>query len=223
MRIVDSTLQFLKDVQLNNERSWFNENKSRYLLAKDNVRDFVELVASQLQGFDEIDGVKHFRIYRDVRFSKDKSPYKNSLSAGIRRSGPTRRGGMYFHLQPLGQTFVGGGFWKPEKHDLERIRKEFDVDAEPMRLILGDKTFKETFGALSGDRVKTAPKGYNKDHPNIDLIRHKSYTIGRSFTDAEVLHPQFLDEVVETFKRMYPFFNYFSEILTTDLNGETTI
>jgi uncharacterized protein (TIGR02453 family) len=130
------------------------------------------------------------------------------------------RGGYYFHISPGGESFVGGGFWGPDKDDLKRIRDEFAVDAEPMREIIASDSFQQYFGELKGDKLKTAPKGYPKDHPNIDLIRHKAYIVSRKFTDKDMLSPDFLEEVALTFEAMRPFFDYMSDVLTTNADGE---
>ena len=130
------------------------------------------------------------------------------------------RGGYYLHIEP-GGSFVGGGFWEPNASDLNRIRKEFEMDDEEIRTIVADETFKKVFGGLKGEELKTAPKGFDKTHPAIDLIRKKQYLLTRNFSDIEVLAPNFQEEVLATFKAMRPFFDYMSEVLSTDLNGES--
>ena len=119
------------------------------------------------------------------------------------------------------RSFVGGGFWEPNNEDLLRIRKELELDASDLREIIADETFKKFFGILEGEELKTAPKNFDKTHPNIDLIRKKQYLLTRKFTNAAVLSPNFKDEVIATFEAMRPFFNYMSDVLTTDLNGES--
>ena len=130
------------------------------------------------------------------------------------------RGGYYLHIQPEG-IFVGGGFCEPNAADLNRIRKEFEMDDEEIRTIVADATFKKFFGELKGEELKTAPKGFDKTHPAIDLIRKKQYLLTRSFSDKEVLASNFQEEVLATFQAMRPFFDYMSEVLSTDLNGES--
>jgi uncharacterized protein (TIGR02453 family) len=138
------------------------------------------------------------------------------------RKGDHRRGGYYVHLEP-GNSFLGAGFWKPEKDDLFRIRKEWEMEAEELRGILKEKTFKQQWGNLQGEELKTAPKGFEKDHPNIDLIRKKQFVLMKSFTDKEVLDPDFLNQVNYAFKVVRPYFDLMSNILTTNLNGESLI
>ena len=167
---------------------------------------------------DNIEKQKLHRIYRDVRFSKDKTPYKPALSGSMSRATKWLRGGYYFHIEPE-NTFVGGGFWGPNSADLARIRQEIAAYDEPLRAIIADDDFKKYFGSLVGDKVKTAPKGYSKTHPAIDLLRHKQFLVMRKFTDQEALKHNFLTEVVNTFMAMRPFFDYMSEVVTTDENG----
>lgn len=222
--ISKKTLQYLLDLRDNNNREWFTENKDRYEASHQDMIAFAEDLFSRFSQSDNLvpmSGKKIlFRIYRDVRFSKNKAPYKTHWSGSFKRATSLLRGGYYFHISPGGESFVGGGFWGPNKEDLKRIRDEFAIDAEPMREIIASKPFQKYFGKLKGDQVKTAPRGYPKDHPNIDLIRHKSLVVTRAFTDEEVLSDGFLEEVALTFEAMRPFFDYMSDVLTTDANGE---
>ncbi len=216
------TLGFLKDLGKNNNRDWFTKNKPRYVLAKDDATAFATALMEEMRKHDHIEDLKVFRIYRDVRFSKDKTPYKTSIGCGFKRATEKLRGGLYLNIEP-GNTFVGGGFWGPNAQDLKRIRNEFLVNAEPFRKIINSKKFKEYFGSLNGEELKTAPKGFDKEHPNIDLIRKKQFLIGRDFTDKEALSKDFLKECNLTFKAMRPFFDFMSETLTTNENGESII
>jgi uncharacterized protein (TIGR02453 family) len=118
---------------------------------------------------------------------------------------------------------IGGGFWQPEPKDLKRIREEIAMDAAPLRKILNSASFKKHFGKLEGEQVKTAPKGYSKDHPDIDLLRYKSLIVSHHFTDQEVTSPGFDKEILKYFKALRPFFDYMSEVLTTDVNGVSMI
>lgn len=222
MSISPTTFQFLQDLKANNNREWFQENKARYDAAYANVIDFAEEVLDQMSEHDHLvpmTGKKSlFRIYRDVRFSKNKSPYKNHWGGRMKRATEELRGGYYYHIEP-GGSFVAGGFWAPNKEDLKRIRDEFAADAEPIRAITADPVFVETFGQLKGDSVKTAPKGFSKEHPNIDLIRMKQFIVTREFSDEEVLQDNYAEKVVETFQAMRPYFDYMSDVLTTNANG----
>ena len=163
-----------------------------------------------------------FRIYRDVRFSKDKTPYKSHFACSFSRMGASRRGGYYLRIKP-GDTFLATGFWGPEKEDLFRVRKELALDATEFRAVFNDKTFKSAWGELQGETLKTAPKGFDKEHPDIDLIRHKQFIFVKNFTDKEVLSKDFLKEIDTSFKAIRPFFDLMSSVLTTNLNGESLI
>lgn len=222
MAIAHTTLEFLRDLTSHNERDWFQANKARYEAAKRDVETLVADIERGLSKTDEIEEAKLFRIYRDVRFSKNKAPYKTHFGAYFKRATKLRRGGYYLHIEP-GNSFAGGGFWNPNPQDLKRIRDEFAIDAAPMRKILADPLFKRLFGTLQGEELKTAPKGFSIDHPAIDLIRKKQFIVMRPFTDEQVLEESFADEVLLTFEAMQPWFDYMSEVLTTNLNGELIV
>lgn len=212
--------EFLRQVRENNNREWFAQNKATYdEIVKEN-KVFFNQVYSELQKHDSLEGIHIFRIYKDVRFSKDKLPYKTNFGASYSRTKPLLRGGYYVHLEP-DNSFVGGGFWSPNNEDLFRIRKEFEMDTTEIQKITSDKTFVNYFGELRGeDGVKTAPKGFDKNHPAIDLIKKKQYVVMRKFSDKEVFSADFQKEIIATFLAMRPLFDYMSEVLTTDLNGE---
>lgn len=224
--ISKENFKFLLDLKKNNDREWFNANKDRYEAALENTVAFADGVLALMRKHDEIEtpsGKKALmRIYRDTRFSKDKTPYKTWWGGGFSRRGAALRGGYYFHLTP-GGTFLGGGFYQPEAADLNHIRAHIAADPKPLRKVIGSKQFRDTFGELLGETLKTAPKGYPKDHPAIDLLRHKSLYAMREFTDAEVFSADFPREFDKTMRKLRPFFDYMSEILTTDLNGESLL
>ena len=211
---------FLEQLQENNNREWFQIEKNAFETAKKEANATFLEIDTQLRKQDSIERTQIFRIYRDVRFSKNKAPYKNHFSVGFTRTKPLLRGGYYLHIEP-NASFVGGGFWEPNAADLNRIRKEFEVDDEEIRKIISDVTFKKFFGELKGDELKTAPKGFDKLHPAIDLIRKKQFLLTRSFSNEEVLAANFNQEVLVTFQAMRPFFDYMSDVLSTDLNGES--
>ncbi|MPS65822.1 MAG: TIGR02453 family protein [Chryseobacterium sp.] len=211
--------EFLKQLEKNNNREWFSQHKAEYdSVVKENKTLFNKIYA-ELQEHDNLKGIHIFRIYRDVRFSKDQTPYKTNFGVGYSRTKPMLRGGYYIQLEP-GNSFVGGGFWGPDAKDLLRIRKEFEISTAEIEKITSDDTFIKYFGEIKGDAVKTAPRGFDKDHPAINLIRKKQYVVMRKFTDKEVLSDGFQKEAVLTLLAMRPFFDYMSEVLTTDLNGE---
>lgn len=222
-RVSASGFEFLKALKKNNNRDWFNARKPVFEQEQEAMAVFAEALLQRLQAHDEIEtpsGKKSLhRIYRDTRFSADKTPYKNNWSGHYRRATKYRRGGYYFHLEP-GNSFLAGGFWAPNPADLKRIRDEIAFDDAPLRKILGSPSFKNTFGTLQGEQVKTAPKGYAADEPAIDLLRYKQFLLIRKFRDAEVLAGDFLDKAAQTFQHMRPFFDYMSQVLTGDGNGE---
>jgi uncharacterized protein (TIGR02453 family) len=224
--IPSSSFNFLKELKKNNNRDWFNERKERYLKEREFIIAFADEILSSLKKSDHIETgsgkASLHRIYRDSRFSLDKTPYKTNWSGGFRRATSLLRGGYYFHIEP-GNSFVAGGFFSPNPEDLQRIREDIDSNYDEWRKILGSKTFIKTFGKLSGEGVKTAPKGYSKGHPAIDLLRHKQFIIKHMFADKEVLSSGFSNELVQVFRNMRPFFDYMSQVLTTDANGESLI
>lgn len=220
--ITKETLVFLKDLGKNNNRDWFEAHRSAYEAARSDMLNFSEGIKADLQRHDEIDRMKLFRIHRDLRFSKDKTPYKPHFAVSFSRLGAERRGGYYIRIRP-GASFIACGFWDPNKEDLFRIRKELEMDAEPMRGLLSNPAFQSVWGDLEGEAVKTAPKGFDRDHANIDLIRKKQFIFTRGFTDKQVQAASFPGIVSTSFSEIRPFFNLMSEILTTDLNGASIL
>jgi uncharacterized protein (TIGR02453 family) len=224
--ILPSSLNFLKELKKNNNRDWFNNCKDSYLKEREYIIAFADEVLASMKKYDHIETesgkASLHRIYRDSRFSTDKTPYKTNWSGSLRRATKQLRGGYYFHIEP-GNSFVAGGFFSPNPEDLQRIREDINLNHEEWRKILKSKNFIKTFGKLTGVGVKTAPKGFPKDHPAIDLLRHKQFIIKHTFSDKEVLGAGFSTELVKTLRSMRPFFDYMSEVLTTDINGESVI
>ena len=220
--IPPSGFAFLKKLKKNNNREWFNAHKEEYLQELGTIEHFADQLLGLLNTHDEIEtpsGKKSlYRIYRDTRFSSDKTPYKTHWSGSFRRATKYRRGGYYFHIEQ-GNTFVAGGFWGPVPADLKRIRENISFDAAPIRKILKSKSFVSMFGTLRGELLKTTPQGFDAKHEAIDLLRYKQFILKRPFTDEEVLDKGFLKEANLTFKAMRPFFDYMSEVLVTDSNG----
>jgi len=219
MQIINPDLfSFFSKLKQNNNRDWFQSNKAEFKLLEGQVKLFMKEIEQNLQIHDKIEKAKMFRIYRDVRFSKNKTPYKTHFGLAFHREKPALRGGYYLHLEPE-NSFLGVGFWAPEKEDLQRIRKELEIDAEEYRQIMVNKAFKKHWGSLSGEEVKTAPKGFSKEHPNIDLIKKKQHVFIKNFSDQEVLSSDFIGVIDTHFQNIRPFFDYMSHVLTTDLNG----
>lgn len=220
MKINQKSFDFLNALKENNNRIWFSEHKAEYEAIKKENKIFFNQVLEKLQETDSISHLNIFRINRDMRFKKDKTPYKTNFGASFMRTKPLLRGTYYIHIEE-DNSFVGGGFYHPNAEDLFRIRKEFEMDASEIHKITSEKLFKEYFGELKGeDGVKTAPKGFDKNHPEIGLIKKKQFLIRRNLKKEEVFSSTFIDEVVKTFLAMRPFFDYMSDVLSTNLNGE---
>ena len=221
--IPKSALDFFKKLEKNNNREWFAEHKPEFKAVEAEVKQVYTKIYERLNVHDEVDKMKIFRVYRDVRFSKDKTPYKTHFGGSFHRKKPELRGGYYLHIAPNNESFIATGFWEPHKDDLLRIRKEFEMDADEMRKIMGNKKFKSIWGDIVGDEVKTAPKGFNKEDKNIDLIKKKQFIFTQKFTDKEITAPDFLNTIEASFKVIRPYFDYMSDVLTTNLNGESLL
>jgi len=220
--IKKDSLDFLTDLAKNNNRDWFNTRKDRYIEARDNIIAFADALLAELNKHDQIEtlsGKKSvYRIYKDVRFAKDKTPYNTHWSASFKRATKKLRGGYYFRIEP-GNSGLVGGFWGPDADDMKRIRQDIDANYQAWEDLLGDKTLIETFGSLYGEQLGSAPRGYAKDHPAIHLLRYKQFMLRHLFSNEEVLSPDFLFRMNDVFKKMRPFFDFMSEVLTTDANG----
>jgi uncharacterized protein (TIGR02453 family) len=226
MTIQKSTLQFLKTLQRNNNRDWFQQHKEHYVAAQQNVIQWLDVVLAEMNKHDQIQTKSGkealYRIYNDVRFSSDKTPYNPRFAGNLKRVKPFLRGGYYFWIKP-GESRVGCGFTYPNSEDLKRIREDIAFNYSDWINLLRTKKLVATFGTLQGEQVKTAPKGFANDHPAIELLRFKQFWFEKSFTDKEVLAPDFYKQVNLTFKAIRPFFDYMTEVLTTNANGESKL
>ena len=220
--IPKNTISFLKELKLNNNREWFNENKDRFITIQSQVKIFAQEVNDSLNVSDNIEKIKIFRIYRDLRFSKDKTPYKKNIGMAFHRAKPELRGGYYLEIS-ADESFIAAGFWNPNKEDLFRIRKEIEVDGQEFKRIINQKKIKDIWGDLRGDEVKTSPKGFTSDHEYIDLIKKKQFIFIKKLKEKDILDEKFQKELVNYFKSIRPFFDYMSEVLTTNLDGEVII
>ena len=217
--VLSSSVSFFKKLKKNNNRDWFAENKPKFKELELEIKAFGEELKDRLNEFDNVDRFKLFRIYRDIRFSKDKTPFKTHFGLTWHRTKPLYRGGYYLHISP-GKNFLACGFWDPNINDLKRIRKELEYDAKEFRDIISSKEFFSVWGNLEGSELKTAPRNFDKNHPDIDLIRKKQYIFSISFSDEEVCEPQFINKLENALKMVRPFTNYMSDVLTSDENGE---
>ena len=224
--IKKETLDFLKVLSKNNNRDWFNKHKDKYMEAYNNVITFADAFLFEMNKHDKMETSSGkeslFRIYKDVRFSKDKTPYNAQWRGHFKRATKKLRGGYYFNIEP-GGSFLAGGFWGPETKDMKRIRRDIELNFENWEKMLADKTLVKTFGKIIGEQVSSAPRGYSKDHQAIDLLRYKQFLLKHEFTDKEVCSHDFLYKANGVFKKMRPFFNYMSEVLTTDENGMSVV
>ncbi len=219
-----STFQFLTKLSQNNNRDWFNTHKSEFETSDQEVKSFAGKLLDLMKTHDQIDESKSrvYRIYKDVRFSKNKTPYKTNRSGSFARATASLRGGYYFCIATEA-SFVAGGFFGPNPQDLKHIRNQISAEPERLASILSDADFVKIFGTLQGGQVKTTPKGFDKDDPAIELLRYKQFIIRHDFSDGEVLSQDFAERVNETYRAMRPFLDYMSEILTTDLNGTSIL
>ncbi|HEU5289306.1 MAG TPA: DUF2461 domain-containing protein [Cyclobacteriaceae bacterium] len=216
----DLILKFLKNIAKNNNRDWFEKNKPTYLEAKSLYEDFLEAFHKELLKFDEgLAGLNPrklgFRIYRDVRFSKDKRPYKVNMGAGFSPGGKMmQEPGYYIHIEP-GKSFLAAGLYQPDPANLAKVRQEIDYNSKTFLKIIGDKKFKKYFDGLDGfDKVKTSPKGYPKDHPQIEYLKNKSFISSHSFTDAEVKDKSFVKKAAEVAKAIKPLNDFLKEAIS---------
>ena len=217
--VLSSSVSFFKKLKKNNNRDWFAENKPKFKELELQIKAFGEELKDRLNEFDNVDRFKLFRIYRDVRFSKDKTPFKTHFGLTWHRTKPLYRGGYYLHISP-GKNFLACGFWDPNPNDLKRIRKELEYDAKEFRDIISSKEFFSVWGNLEGSELKTAPRNFDKNHPDIDLIRKKQFIFSISYSDEEVCEPQFINKLENALKMVRPFTDYMSDVLTSDENGE---
>lgn len=224
--ILPSSITFLQNLNTNNTRDWFADNKEWYLQAQSNMIAFVDELIQLMNEHDAIENISGkkslYRIYNDVRFSKDKSPYKPRFAFSLKRATKLKRGGYYMNIEP-GNSYLACGFFSPNPADLKRLRKDIELNPDEWQTILKSKSITDNFAELTGNKVPTFPKGFTKDHEAIDLIRHKQFILRHNFTDKEILQPGFVEKVNAVFQSVRPFFDYLSSVLTTDLNGEVIL
>lgn len=215
-----NTFKFLRDLKKNNNRDWFSVNKNRYEEAKKEFDDFVNSVIQQMGKFDK--AVRNleakdcvFRIYRDVRFSKDKSPYKTHFGAHIVAGGKKMkmsRAGYYIHISPA-ESFLGGGAYAPPAEWINAIRKEIHYNVKQLKRVIQGKDFKKYFGEIEGEKLSRPPHGYEKDHLEIELLKHKNFLATHSLTEKHVLSKNFISHTTRVFKALKPFDTFLNQSL----------
>lgn len=216
-QISRDTYKFLKDLKKNNNREWFNKNKLKYEEARADFEEVISALVNQISKFDPPVGNVNpkkaiFRIYRDTRFGKDKTPYKINFGAHLSTYSAQLhdRAGYYIHLEP-GKSFLAGGAYLPPPDWLSAIRHEISRNGKEFKKIINSKSFKTTFGGMEGEKLKTAPKDYPRDHPEIELLKFKSYLAVHKINDKEVLSPDFVKYAVKVFKSLYPFDKFLND------------
>lgn len=221
MTIDKSTFQFLKDLKENNNRDWFNENKSDYLQTKINVEEWLQELIHVFGRTDkDLVGIQAkksiMRIYRDVRFSKNKDPYKKNFGIWLCKEG--RNGnfpGYYMHLEP-GNNFIAGGYWMPIPEHLKMIRQEIDYNLEEFLSTFQNKKAKKYFTDIDeGDKLILAPKGFPKDHPGIEYLKLKSFTLSVKLNQTEILGKDSIKKVAEVWEAMLPFNRFLERAIST--------
>ena len=215
------TLDFLRDLRANNDRAWFEQNRQRYDAARGNYEDFITDLIIQCSDFEDLGGVTAndciYRIYRDVRFSPDKTPYKTNIGAVIGKGGRKTIGRSYYiQIGPEGESMIAAGLYMPSKEQLEQMRRSIADDSSKLRKVLNKRDFKRYFNGLEGEMLKTAPQGYRKDHPDIDLLRHKQFLASSPLSEEQVLAPDLVEYVVGGFKALRPLETYIHEVLGID-------
>lgn len=212
---METTLHFLKKLKINNNREWFDSNKSEYLASKEIFEVFVSELIKGINKFDKKVSLDlkpkdcTFRIYKDVRFSKDKTPYKNNMSASINPGGKKSNiPGYYFHLEPDG-CFLAGGVYMPMPDVLKAIRQEIDYNPLPLINVLKSASFKKEFNGLDEeDKLKNPPKGFNKDHAHSEILKNRHFIVSQKFENKVILKKEGLIKTLDSFKAMYPFLDY---------------
>lgn len=216
---IQFALDFLTDLSKNNKKEWMDDNKKRYQEAKSQVIELVAEVIEKASTFDTgligVDPKKTlFRINRDIRFSKNKDPYKINFGAAIANGGrKSGNAGYYLHIKP-DNVMVGGGIYQPMPEVLQKVRQEIDYNGKKIREIIESKEFKSVYKELHGeDRLKTAPKGYPKDHPDLDLLQLKHYVFMNQVTDKQATSKTFSDEIAYAYQTLYPFNQFLQEAI----------
>lgn len=218
------TLKFLSQLKKNNNKPWFEKQRAQYEASRIDFSNFIQLVIDDLQRSDTtITGLTSkdcmFRINRDIRFSKDKTPYKFHFGASIKRGGrKSPFAGYYFHLEP-GNSFVGGGMWQPESVALKNMRQEIDYNWSEFQSILKEKNFKKIYGDLYlGEDLKlsTVPKGYEKHNPAIEYLKLKCFIAETKISDEELTKANLHNKTITAFKALQPFLNFINHTIESD-------
>lgn len=213
--IEKTTLQFLTDLKKNNTKEWFEANRKRYEAAKEDINNNTEKLIKSIGKYDadiaelQVKECK-FRINRDVRFSKNKAPYKSNISAIFSKGGKKAdTAGFYVHIEP-GAAFVAAGYWSPEAKKLASVRQEIDYNLDEWKKILSAKKFKETFteGLSKDDTLQRPPKGYDDENPALEFLKLKSFIVTKKLTDTQLMDNNFEKTIVNIFTAVKPFLDF---------------
>lgn len=214
-----SIFRFLQQLSENNNRDWFQSHKPEFLQAKESFQIITEILIKEIGKFDpEINSLQAkdciFRIYRDVRFSKDKSPYKTNFGAfmvlGGKKSG---KAGYYMHFDPQG-SFLAGGIYMPPSDQLKKLRNYIFEHANELKEIINQPDFKRKFGEISGEKLKNPPRGFPADFPDIELLKFKSYIVIKEYSEKRLVQEDFITEAKTVFQQMHPFISFLNKSLT---------
>jgi uncharacterized protein (TIGR02453 family) len=210
--ISKDTFHFLKQIKLNNNRPWFEKNRPMYEKARG---EYLVFISSLLTGIHKIEAIPEkepvkyiHRIYRDIRFSKDKTPYKSHFSSLIDRGPEHRNCPVYIQIQP-GRSMFGGGIWDPSAETLKKIRQEIDYNAMGLKKVINSRVFLQYFGKISGAKLTRPPKGYDADNASVEFLKFKQLYVERFFDDDLVLSKHLVPEMIKTYKAALPFFGFF--------------
>ncbi|GAB4285231.1 MAG: DUF2461 domain-containing protein [Marinilabiliales bacterium] len=217
--ILDSSIiEFLRQLTVNNNKPWFHENKAMYNDARASFEKFTDYIIDKISEFDkEISGLKSkdclFRIYKDVRFSKDKTSYKTNFGAYIAKQGKKSGfAGYYIHIEP-DNSFIGGGVYMPQSEKLKKIRKEIYNKPQAFINIINNPSFIKTY-KLVDDKLKTAPRDFDKNWEHIDLLKYKSYAVIKKYSDKDILNKNYVENIIDDFKTLKPLNDFINKALS---------
>ena len=219
--IQPSTFKFLQNLEKNNNREWFNDNKDHYIQAHENVIEFIDELIENIGEFDEdvrkLDAKKSlFRIYRDTRFSKNKDPYKNNFGASLGMGKGSQKAGFYVHIQP-GKSFIGGGLYHPESTILKKIRKEISLFKDDFNTIIQHKDFKKVYGVLDeDDKLKKVPANFDKEDPMAEYLKLKSYIALHYLDDKDFQTEKSITDITKKLKILQPLNLFINNVIEED-------
>ena len=217
-------LDFLLALQANNNKPWFQAHRAEYDGACQCFEGYVDDFIQEFRVIEDFEDLSAkdcvFRIYRDVRFAKDKSPYKPNMAASVALGGKhSLRAPYYIHLEPPGKSFLAGGIYMPTPDQLAAIRRTIDRDPARLKAAINSKPFKKYFGSFSGEKLKTPPRGYPGDHPAIELLKYKQFIADHALTDRDVLSPRLLSHTVEVFAALKPLLDFLNDAVLPSRSG----